>query len=245
MIINAMSIRAGFGARCAAVFCSAALITIAATGFDSPSKAASPMRLTYQVTHSTFGNVGTYINTIERSPGGATTVQTRAHFEVKMLGVTVHREDAQRTEQWQGNRLVSFVGVTNKGGEPTLIRGVARGNNFVINSPSGTITAPATVHPANPWSANFIASNTMMRPDNGRLEKVHVSAGEPTVITVDGRPLRVRKYDVDGEERYRVWIDDAGVPVQFVADNDGTEVTFKLASCSGCGVAIDQQVGLK
>ena len=94
------------------------------------------MQLTYRVTHSTFGNIGTYINTIEPSASGTTTVQTRAHFEVKMLGVTLHREDAQRTERWQGNRLVSFNGVTNKGSGATVLKGEARGNSFVISSPS-------------------------------------------------------------------------------------------------------------
>ena len=99
-------------------------------GLAPGSHAATPMQLTYQVTHSTFGNIGTYINTIEPSAGGATTVQTRAHFEVKMLGVTLHREDAQRTERWQGNRLISFSGVTNKGSGATVLKGEARGNNF-------------------------------------------------------------------------------------------------------------------
>jgi hypothetical protein len=142
-----------------AVLCLIAAVVI-------PAAAGTPLQLTYRVTHSVYGNIGSYINTVEPANGG-TTVLTRAHFEVKMLGIKLYNEDAQRTERWQGNRLISFNGVTNKGSQSTVVRGEARGNSFVINSPQGTITAPATVHPANPWSANFIASSTMMRPDNG------------------------------------------------------------------------------
>jgi uncharacterized protein DUF6134 len=210
-------------------------------GLAPSSQAAAPMQLTYRVTHSTFGNIGTYTNTIEPTAGGATTVQTRAHFEVKMLGVTLHREDAQRTERWQGNRLISFSGVTDKGGGATVLKGEAHGNNFVISSPTGTITAPATVHPANPWSANFLNSSTMMRPDNGKLERVNVSGGQESVVTIDGKPLRARKYEVSGDGRYTVWVDEQGVPVQFVADDEGGKVTFTLTSCVRCNVPALQQ----
>ncbi len=162
-----------------------------------------------------------------------------------MLGVTLHREDAQRTERWQGNRLISFSSVTNKGSGALVVRGEARGNSFVINSPQGTISAPATVHPANPWSANFLSSNTMMRPDSGKLERVRVTGGDESVVNINGRPVRARKYEVDGAERYTVWLDPQGVPVQFVADDDGGKVTFTLSSCSGCNIAVAQEAGLK
>lgn len=227
-------------ARCYLV----AVLVVIAFAHSSTAMAATPMQLTYRVTHSVFGNIGTYINTIEPGAGG-TTVQTRAHFEVKLLGVNMYREDAQRTERWQGNRLISFNGVTSKGNELMIVRGEARGNNFIINSPQGTITAPATVHPANPWSPNFLSSSTMMRPDSGRIERVRVSGGEPTVLTIDGRPIRVQKYEVDGDSRYTVWLDEHGVPVMFVVDDDSGKVTFTLANCVSCDVYAAQQVGLK
>ena len=97
-----------------------------------PAAAQSSAQLVYRVNHSAFGDIGTYTNTVEPSRDG-TTVKTRAHFEVKMLGVRLHREDAERTEQWQGSRLVSFHSVTDKGDGPEVVNGVARGNNFVIS----------------------------------------------------------------------------------------------------------------
>lgn len=220
----------------------AVLVFLAAVGGPA-ARAASPMQLTYRVTHSVFGNIGTYSNTIEPAAGG-TTVQTRAHFEVKMLGVKMYREDAQRTERWQGNRLVSFSGVTSKGNNSTVVKGEARGNSFVINSPQGTFTAPASVHPANPWSSNFLASSTMMRPDDGKIEKVRVSGGQPTTVTLDGRPVRAQKYEVNGSTRYDVWLDNEGVPVKFAADDDSGTVTFTLANCT-CNVFAAQRLGMK
>ena len=188
----------------------AALVMVLAAA--PAATAATPMQLTYRVTHSVYGNIGTYTNTVEPGSGG-TTVVTRAHFEVKMLGVKLYREDAQRTEHWQNNRLISFSGVTSKGNESVVVRGQARGNSFIINSPEGTITAPASVHPANPWSPNFLASNTMMRPDNGKIERVRITGGRKTIVTIDGRSVRAQEYEVDGATRYVVWLDEQGVPV--------------------------------
>jgi hypothetical protein len=230
----------GAGIRWAAA---AAMFMLPATA-GTAAAATTPMQLTYRVTHSVYGNIGTYTNRIEPSAGG-TTVQTQAHFQVKLLGVNMYREDAQRTERWQGNRLISFNGVTSKGSESTVVKGEARGNSFVISSPQGTITAPATVHPANPWSPNFLASSTMMRPDSGKIERVSVSGGQQTVVDLDGKPVRAEKYEVNGAARYGVWLDSRGVPVMFVVDDDSGKVTFTLASCTGCDVTPTQQLGMK
>jgi Family of unknown function (DUF6134) len=196
--------------------------------------AGPPTQFIYRVTHSVFGDIGTYINTVEPD-GTGTLVLTQVNFDVRMLGVRVHHEVAQRTERWQGDRLVAFDGVTDKGHGPVEIKGVARGNRFEITSPQGTIEAPATVHPANPWSPNFLRTNVMMRVDTGRVESVRVSGGEPAVVTVGFHTVAARKYDIEGSTKYTVWLDGRGVPVKFVADDNSGEVTFTLDKCIHCG----------
>ncbi len=218
----------------AALFC----VAVAASSGGAAS-AQTPLELTYRVSHSVFGDIGTYTNTIEPTADG-TKVQTRVHFEVKMLGVGLYREEAQRTERWRGNRLVGYHSITSKGDASTEVKGEARGNSFVITSPDGTVAAPATVHPANPWSSNFLASDTMMRPDTGKVEQVRVSGGKETAVTIAGLPVPARKYEVDGKNRYTVWLDSRGVPVQFVADDDSGKVTFTLDKCDRCNLDVSQ-----
>jgi hypothetical protein len=201
-----------------------------ATGlFAGTAAAVTPAQFIYRVSHSTFGDIGSYSNTVEPSAAG-TTIQTRAHFEVTMLGVRMYREDAQRTERWQGNRLVSFHGVTDKGNGPLEVKGEARGNEFVISS----------VHPANPWSDNFLTSNTMMRPDSGKIEQVRVGGGQETTVKIDGATIPAVKFEIDGSTKYTIWLDGRGVPVKFIADDDTGKVTFTLAKCIGCGPELTQ-----
>jgi Domain of unknown function (DUF6134) len=209
------------------------LVLLCGLGTTSPAMSAQPLQLTYKVTHAMFGDIGTYTNTIEPTTDG-TTVVTRAHFAVTALGIPLYREDARRVEQWQGNRLVAFHGTTTKGSGSIEVDGQAEGNRFVIDSPDGVVTAPASVHPANPWSANFIGASTMMRPDTGKLERVHVTGGQETVIDIDGRPVPTRQYEVEGQTRYSVWLDRQGVPVKFVVDDSSGKVTFTLADCHAC-----------
>ena len=206
-----------------------------------PVKAQDSAQFVYQVHHSVFGDIGTYSNKVEPSPDGVT-VKTQAHFEVKMLGVRMHREDAERTERWQGNRLVAFRGVTDKGDGPVEVKGEARGNNFIITSPQGTITAPWSVHPANPWSSNFLHSNTMMRPDTGKLEQVRIGGGQETAVKLDNASIPAVKYELDGSTKYTVWLDDRGVPVKFLVDDDTGKVTFTLTKCVGCNAETSQLV---
>jgi Family of unknown function (DUF6134) len=205
----------------------------------TPTAAQTSAQLSYRVTHSVFGDIGTYTNTLEPNRDGVT-VQTRAHFEVKMLGIRMYREDAERTERWQANRLVSFHGITDKGNGPAVVNGEAHGNNFVITSPQGTVTAPASVHPANPWSANFLRSDTMMRPDTGKIERVRVSGGQEAAVSIGGTSISARRYEVDGATRYTVWLDAHDVPVMFVIDDDTGKVTFTLDKCAPCGPVVSQ-----
>jgi len=230
-----MASRMNLLARLAAVFIGVVIGVIAAR----PAAAQSPAQLFYRMHHSVFGDIGTYTNTVEPSRDG-TTVKIHVHFEAKMLGVRLHHQDAERTERWQGNRLVSFQSVTDKGDGPKEVKGEARGNSFVVRSPQGTVTAPASVHPANPWSANFLHSTTMMRPDTGKIEQVRISGGQETAVKIDGATIPAVKYDIDGSTKYTVWLDARGVPVMFWADDDTGKVTFTLAKCIGCDTALSE-----
>jgi Family of unknown function (DUF6134) len=205
------------------------LIVLAVTLVGAlPAHAAAARLLRYHVNHSVYGDVGTYSNTIERT-GDITTVLTEAHFKVSLLGIVLHREDARREERWRGNRLVFFHGVTTANGRPLELTGEARGNSFVISSRGQTTIAPADVHPANPWSANFLRSDVMMRVDTGVLEQVHISGGAEQNLTIDGATVRAREYEITGKTRYKIWLGETQqIPVKFSVDDAGSEVTFTL-----------------
>lgn len=208
---------------------SALLVVLLVAAMGRPAMAAdTPRQLVYDVRHSVFGEIGTYSNLIEAA-GAIITIKTAAHFLVKALGVGLHSEEANRVEQWQGDRLVFFHGVTVKNGDTTEIKGEAKGNSFVITSPLGTITAPSSVRPANPTSPRSIDSTTMMRVDTGKVENVKVTGGAETNVNVAGASTTAKEYDITGgANNYKIWFDQRGVPIMFVVDDDSGKVTFTL-----------------
>ena len=117
-----------------------------------PAAGATETTYEYKIEHPRYGDIGTYANVV-RAVGDVYEIETELHVAVKVLGIVMHREDAKRTERWQGDRLVSFEGVTITNGDRLEISGQAQGDHFVVTTPAGKITAPASVHPSNPWGA--------------------------------------------------------------------------------------------
>src|SRR5215468_7575373 len=106
---------------------SALLLSLTAAAFVANPAAYAAEKMVYSVHHSRYGDIGTYTNSVEKA-GETTTVTTDAHIQVSLLGIVLYRQDAQRQERWNGNRLVSFHGVTTVNGKPTEMTGAAQGD---------------------------------------------------------------------------------------------------------------------
>jgi hypothetical protein len=205
-------------------------IAICAIGAAGSPADASQRRCNYQIRDSLYGTIGIYSNTVDRS-GDATTVTTEAHISVSLLGVVLYNQDVSRIERLVGGRLVSFHGITTENGKPMEVNGWAEADHFIVASPSGKVTAPATIRSANPWFAAAQGGDTILMPDTGLISKMHASGGEETAITIDGATRQVREYHIETAgpaEQYEVWMDKDGTPLMFnIKDRDGTD-TFTL-----------------
>lgn len=205
----------------------AAMAAVASAGWPLGASAQNVRDMVYKVVHATYGDIGTYANQVITS-GDTTTVRTTVHLAVRVLGIVMHRENDQRTEQWKNHRLIAYHSVTDKNGTTIVVDGRAQGDNFVITSPRGTFTAPASVQPANPWSLACLRSTTMMRVDTGRIEPARVVGGQATMVNVDGASVPAHEYQIDSGQKYRIWFNQQGVPVKFTVDDSSGKITFSL-----------------
>lgn len=188
---------------------------------------ADPQVYEYRVEHPLYGDIGTYTN-IVHTTGDTADVETHLDVVVKLLGIVVHRQEAERREHWQHDRLTLFHSVTNTNGHELDVDGVARGNAFVITSPAGTITAPANVRPSNPWSPAILSANSVMSTKSGRVFTARLEDVKDEVVTVDGKPERLRRFDVYTDKLQTVWLDEHNVPVAFRTEEDGAPIDFVL-----------------
>jgi len=206
------------------VSCAIAIGVLAAGAL--PASAAQTY--SYVVEHPTYGDIGTYSDTIDQS-GDTLRIDTKLRIAVKVLGIVMHREEADRTELWRGNRLVSFHGVTTINGKSIEIHGEARDNGFVITSPSGTVVAPANVYTSSPWSTRLPNSGVIMSTKTGKVETVRNFGAEQTRVPFLGSEVPVRHLQILTDNHQDVWLDHAGVPVRFRTEVAGTPIDFKLA----------------
>lgn len=207
----------------------AALSALAAAfgaGQAAPA-AAAPQILTYQVEHPTYGNIGVYSNTIDQK-GDSVDVRTQLHVAVKVLGISMFKQEADRLEHWEKGRLIAFQGGTDDNGKQIDVNGKAQGDAFVIASPLGNFTAPAKVHPSNPWAPQSLDTDVMMSTKTGRVMKVVVTDTGEATVTFDGQTAKLHQYFIDGEKHQVVWLNDAGVVAAFQTEEDGQRITFVL-----------------
>ena len=210
------------------LFCLAVSLAAASLLADPPARAADTV-YQYRIEHPTYGDIGTYSNYI-KDFGDHSEVDTELHVAVKLLGVVVHREDATRSEIWQGDRLVRFDGVTDTNGTNIKIHGEAQGDSFVVTTPDGTVTAPARVHPSNPWAKMVLRTDVLMSTKSGQIDKVTVSDLGIEQVTFDGKDMRLKRYDIVDTKRQSVWFDDRGTPIAFRTVEDNTPIDFVLSS---------------
>jgi hypothetical protein len=189
---------------------------------------ASTQILDYNVDHPWLGRIGTYVNDIARD-GATTTVTSKLRVAASILGIVLHREDADRIEIWRDGRLVYFNGVTVINGKPFPVHGEARGNEFVVTSPNGTAIAPANVSSNNPWSCAFIHGTTIFAVNTGTVEPGRVTGGNPVTLAIDGRSLQLWHYHVESAHTHGdIWLNHNCVPVKESVMISGTDISLIL-----------------
>jgi hypothetical protein len=180
----------------------------------------------YVIKHPTYGDIGALTAKIDQS-GDVTRVTFHRHIAVRALGLVVYRQDAEGVEVFRGGRLISLESHANDDGEKLEVHGEARGEQFVVDSPSGTHVAPAEVIPADPWFVRRTGEGTLVTPMTGKILNMHVSGGDEVSVTIENTSVQVRHFIVVAADRQQeVWLDQNDVPIMFRTVEDGNRVDF-------------------
>ena len=207
----------------------ASSVVAAALAFASVASAQGGTQvLSYNVEHPSYGNIGTYTNTVSQA-GTSADVRTELHIAVKIIGIQMFHQDATREERWDNEHLVSFQSTTDDNGTHITVDGKADGSAFhIASTANGNLTAPLQVHPSNPWAAFVLQTDTMMSTKTGKVSPVTVTDSGEVTMTFDGKQVRVHQWFVDDDKHQIVWIDDRGVVVAFQTPEQGAAINFVL-----------------
>jgi uncharacterized protein DUF6134 len=181
----------------------------------------------YTIVHPYYGEIGTLTDTIDRGPE-VTRIDSRLRIKVEILGIAVYSQVSDTTEIMRGNRLISLQSVSEKDGRHLEVHGEAQGGLFVVNGTAGSSAGPAATTPSDPWLLSNTGEGTLIYPVTGRIAKARVSGGDSETISVNGRPVAVRHFWVEGDNHEDVWLNARGIPVMFRTVEDGTPIDFML-----------------
>jgi len=183
----------------------------------------------YSVVHPFYGTIGTFTESIVRS-GDTTRIDSHVRVAVRILGIVVHREEADHTEIFRGDRLVSLQSATTTNGTRIDVRGEAQGDHFVVTSPTGVVEAPADVAPSDPWVLKQLGVGTVVSIKTGRIIPTRVTGGEPARVSLQGVMVATRHFMARGEREQEIWLNDQDVPIMFRSVESGTPIDFILTS---------------
>ena len=197
---------------------------------------AGQLVYTYAVLHPHYGEIGTFTDTIDRRPG-TMRIEGRLRIAMKFFGIILYRKETDVTAIMRDERLISLQSVTKKGGEYLQVRGEVLGDQFVVNTTSGTFAGPTTILPSDPFVLKSTGEGTMVSTDTGRISSVKVSGGDHDTVSVNGNSISGRRFSVVGVTQWEVWLDDHGIPVMFRIVENGTPIDFVLRSTTGAVLA--------
>lgn len=204
------------------------LVVFGVLAIANPADAESAF--VYRMVHPTYGDIGTFSESVMPTSTG-TVIQINVHIAVKFLGITLFREEGERVETFKGNMLASLKSYTVTNGSRIDVTGEAQEDAFILNTPSGLVTAPLDVFPSDPWLIKNDGMGTSVAIETGEAIKTQITGGEQEIRSVQGALISTRHFKAVGaDQQYDVWVNDSGVPVAFRSLEDGTPIDFTLIS---------------
>lgn len=147
---------------------------------------------------------------------GQRTVEHELHIRVFVLTLEAYSYDLRAREVWRGRQLVGFTATTDRNGEALQVFARRGGSSIRIRGADGArTTAPGHAIPADPhYDVLSPGDALMIEAEDGALRRVRVSAPRQETLTVAGRRLATRRYDVRGEHVASLWYDADGYLVK-------------------------------
>jgi hypothetical protein len=158
--------------------------------------------------------IGTHRFDVYRDAGGTARVESRAIFNVRILGVTVYRYRHQAAERWEEGCLRHMRSETDDNGDRVQVDA----------SPDGCVFSYAY------WDPALLTATTLLNPQTGKLDSVkfaHMGREEIVVqgetVTADHHRLTSRSYAMD------LWYASDGRWLQLDSTTaDGRTVHYRL-----------------
>lgn len=136
-----------------------------------------------------------------QSDGAQRKVMGTAAFDVKLLGITLHRYRHKDSEAWADDCLVAMNASTDDGGKHSAVQVSRNGDSLSITGPSGTRTVEGCLMSFAYWNPAIRQQTRLLNAQNGKLESVQMSRVEESAIEVRGQSVKATRWRITGAEQ--------------------------------------------
>ena len=181
--------------------------------------------MVYKVEHERFGEIGQHVITYS-CQGDDLLVETEIAGEVTLLSLPVYRLAGTYREVWRGDRLLSFESEIDDNGETFEVSARAEGDKMLIDRRRGLIEAPATIVSDHPWNFAVLDRTLLFDARRGKLRHVEVEPLGEETLTIGGREVPARKYQITGDLERLLWYGEDGAWLRSQLEYGGSKVTL-------------------
>ena len=203
----------------------AALVVLASPAAPARACDRPPGQDVYRVEHERFGEIGHHVVTFS-CEGDDLVVETEMSGEVRLLSLPIYKLAGNYREVWRGDRLLSFESEVYDNGEKFEVSARAEGDHMLIDRRRGLIEAPASIVSDHPWNFAVLDRPLLFDARRGKLRHVQVEPLGKEALTIGGREVPARKYEMSGDLERVLWYGEDGAWLRSQLEYGGSKVTL-------------------
>ncbi len=161
---------------------------------------------------------------------GEILAEIQRKIQVKVLGVTVYRNDSTVTQTLKRGRLTALHRETNDDGDKSALTVALVGDKLEVNDGGKTWSLDQTLLPTSPWNPAILSRAQLLDTKSGKAIAVTTEAKGQKEMVVAGHRLKATRYDQRGGIARDLWFDDKG---RMVLHREGNTVTMTLEHLKG------------
>lgn len=159
--------------------------------------------------------------------GDAMTVDVTANTKVKMLMLSF-TYDHKRRETWRAGKLESMSAETNDDGTPHKLEMARDGAGWRLTVDGQRADLPADAFPLALWTAAVVKSPLLIGVVDGQRYKAAAKPTGDETIEIGGKPVKTKRWRIDGDIERDVWFADDGMAAQIAFKRRGYDIVYRL-----------------
>ena len=149
-------------------------------------------------------------------------------IDIRVLFIPIYSYRHRNKEIWRNGKLMSIQTHTDDNGEKHWVKGKYADNSFVINSSSGSFSAPSSIIPTSYWLQKITSQSLLLDTQHGKLLNVNINRLDDDILNLGNKRKIVHPFVISGDLNLTLWYSRTGEWVKTAFKVDNTAIEYFL-----------------